>query len=115
KLCDEFGILMIADEVICGFGRTGKMFGVDQWGVVPDMMSLAKGITSGYMQLGAVMIREKLRDELADLSGGIMFHGFTYSGHPAACAVALKNLEILEEENLVENARIRGEELRKGI
>src|SRR5690606_5992409 len=58
KLCDEFGILMIADEVICGFGRTGKMFGVDQWGVVPDMMSLAKGITSGYMQLGAVMIRE---------------------------------------------------------
>ncbi|KMY55608.1 aminotransferase [Bacillus sp. FJAT-27231] len=114
-LCDEYGIFMITDEVICGFGRTGKMFGVEHWDVVPDLMSVAKGITSGYVQLGAVMMSEKLRDELAELSESVFFHGFTYSGHPTACAVALKNLEIIETEGLVENARQMGEELLKGL
>lgn len=102
QLCDEYGILMIVDEVICGFGRTGEMFGVDNWDVVPDIMSMAKGITSGYVQLGAVGITERLRNELAELSDDVLFHGFTYSGHPTACAVALKNIEIIENENLVE-------------
>ncbi|WP_042345426.1 aminotransferase family protein [Bacillus massiliigorillae] len=115
ELCTENNILMITDEVICGFGRTGKMFGVENWDVVPDLMSIAKGITSGYVQLGAVMMTEKLRDELAELSDNVFFHGFTYSGHPTACAVALKNIEILENENLVGNAAEMGKELLKGL
>ncbi|KAB7705516.1 aminotransferase class III-fold pyridoxal phosphate-dependent enzyme [Bacillus aerolatus] len=114
-LCDEYGILMITDEVICGFGRTGKMFGVDNWNVVPDVMTVAKGITSAYSQLGAVIIRETLRDELSELSDGMFFHGFTYSGHPVACAVALKNIEIIEREDLVSNAKQMEAVLKKGF
>ncbi len=114
-LCDEYGIFMITDEVITGFGRTGKMFGVNHWNVVPDIMCVAKGITSGYIQLGAVMMTEKLRDELNRMSDDVFYHGFTYSGHPTACAVALKTIEIIENEGLVDNARIVGEELLKGL
>lgn len=101
ELCDEFGIFMIADEVICGFGRTGKMFGVENSGVIPDFMNIAKGITSGYIQLGGVVMKDSFRDELANLTEGPLFHGFTYSGHPTACAVGLKTLEIIEQENIV--------------
>ncbi|MFM1652027.1 aspartate aminotransferase family protein [Brevibacillus sp. B_LB10_24] len=101
KICDEYGILMIADEVITGFGRTGMMFGVENWDVVPDLMSVAKGITSGYIPLGAVIMSERIRDEMISLSNDTFFHGFTYSGHPTACAVALKNLEIIEREGIV--------------
>ncbi len=115
QLCDEYGILMIADEVITGFGRTGEMFGVNNWGVVPDVLTVAKGITSGYIQLGAVIIRETIRDELAELSSDIFFHGFTYSGHPTACAAALKNIEIVENENLVVNAKNMEAEILKGF
>ncbi|MDQ0273254.1 aminotransferase family protein [Cytobacillus purgationiresistens] len=115
RLCDEYGILLIADEVICGFGRTGKMFGVDNWEVVPDIMTLAKGITSGYIQLGAVAISERLRDELAIVSNDMLFHGFTYSGHPTACAVALKNIEIIENEKIVQHAKDMEAELFKGM
>lgn len=115
QLCDEYGILMIADEVICGFGRTGEMFGVDNWNVVPDIMSMAKGITSGYIQLGAVAISERIRDELAEITDEVLFHGFTYSGHPTACAVALKNIEILENENLVEHTKQMESVLAKGF
>lgn len=115
EICDEYGILFIADEVITGFGRTGKMFGVENWDVVPDIMTLAKGITSGYIPLGGVVISERIHRDLIELSTGTLFHGFTYSGHPVACAVALKNIEIIEEENLVENARAMGEELLKGF
>ncbi|MFK2826405.1 aspartate aminotransferase family protein [Bacillus sp. B190/17] len=115
NLCDEYGILMITDEVICGFGRTGKMFGVDNWNVVPDIMTVAKGITSAYSQLGAVIIRETLRDEISELSDGPFFHGFTYSGHPVACAVALKNIEIIERENLVANAKQMEAALKRGF
>ncbi|WP_257347397.1 aspartate aminotransferase family protein [Pseudalkalibacillus decolorationis] len=114
-LCDEYGILMITDEVICGFGRTGKMFGVDHWDVIPDLMTVAKGITSAYIQLGAVIITERLRDELAELSDDVLFHGFTYSGHPVACAVAIKNIEIIENEKLVENANRMETELLNGL
>ncbi|WP_158734773.1 aspartate aminotransferase family protein [Alteribacillus sp. YIM 98480] len=115
ELCNEHGIFMIADEVICGFGRTGKMFGVDNWEIVPDIMTVAKGITSGYMQLGAVLLKTELRDELAEMSEDVFFHGFTYSGHPTACAVALKNLEIIENEDLVGNAKRMGAELQTGL
>jgi putrescine aminotransferase len=115
ELCDEYGIIFIADEVITGFGRSGKMFGMEHWGVTPDVMCIAKGITSGYAQLGGVVISEKIHKELIELSTETLFHGFTYSGHPVACAVALKNLEIIEREQLVENARLMGAELLKGF
>ncbi|MCY9140430.1 aspartate aminotransferase family protein [Peribacillus frigoritolerans] len=114
KLCDEHGILLIADEVICGFGRTGKMFGVDNWDIVPDFLCVAKGISSGYAHLGAVIMREHVREAFIQ-SDEMMFHGFTYSGHPMACAVGLKTIEILERDNIVENSRQRGEELLKGL
>ncbi|MBP1995396.1 aminotransferase family protein [Paenibacillus eucommiae] len=114
-LCDEFGIFMITDEVICGFGRTGTMFGADNWDFVPDLMCIAKGITSGYIQLGAVMMKESFRDELVEMTSDIFFHGFTYSGHPTACAVALRNIEIIEQEGLVANSLEMGKELEKGL
>jgi putrescine aminotransferase len=119
EICDKYGIFMIADEVITGFGRTGKMFGVEQSMVVPDVLVLAKGITSGYIPLGAVVITDRIREELINNSQpGILAHGLTCSGHPTSCAVALANLEIIEKENLVENCKNMGsillEEL-KGI
>lgn len=114
KLCDEFDIHLIADEVICGFGRTGKQFGVDHWGVVPDFMSIAKGITSGYSQLGGVVMREHVRDAINEYDD-MLAHGFTYSGHPTACAVGLKNIEIIERDGLVEHAHLMGQELKKGL
>ncbi|MGJ7921210.1 aspartate aminotransferase family protein [Neobacillus sp. LXY-4] len=115
KICDEYGILFLADEVITGFGRTGKMFACEHYGVIPDMMLLAKGITSGYIPLGAVIIREKLHQDLIECSEGVLLHGYTYSGHGTSCAVGLKNIEIIERENLVENSRLMGEELLKGF
>lgn len=113
-LCDEFNILMIADEVICGFGRTGKMFGVDNWDVVPDMMSIAKGISSGYAQLGGALINDEIRDTIQAYEG-VLAHGFTYSGHPLSCAIALKNIEIIEEQNLAQNAKEMEAEMLKGF
>jgi len=114
KLADENDILFIADEVICGFGRTGKMFGVENWDVVPDMMSIAKGITSGYSQLGAVVMNKEIRDALTSYEG-VLSHGFTYSGHPTACAVALKNIEILERENVLDNVKAMEQVMREGL
>lgn len=117
KICDTYGILMIADEVITGFGRTGKWFGVEHDEVVPDFMSFAKGITSGYIPLGGVVIRESIHQELVANSeeNRILPHGFTYSGHPTACAVALKNIEIISNENLVQNAEKMGLILHEGL
>lgn len=114
KLCDEFNVLLIVDEVICGFGRTGEMFGINHWGIVPDLMSIAKGISSGYAQLGGVVMNKKVRDEIINYEQ-ILPHGFTYSGHPTACAVGLKNIEIIERDGLVENADIMGKELKEGF
>ncbi|MEH7107307.1 aminotransferase family protein [Bacillus sp. JJ1764] len=114
QLCDEYQIHLIADEVICGFGRTGEMFGVNHWEIVPDFMSIAKGITSGYAQLGGVVMREHIRDAFAQYDG-MLAHGFTYSGHPTACAVGLKNIEILERDGLVKNAATMGQELERGL
>lgn len=114
QLCNEFNILLIADEVICGFGRTGKMFGVNNWGIIPDLMSIAKGITSGYAHLGGVVMNNRVGDTIKDYDD-ILPHGFTYSGHPTACAVGLKNIEIIEKDGLVENAYKMGKELEKGF
>ena len=96
-------ILLIFDEVICGFGRTGTMFGMQQYGVQPDIVSFAKGITSGYVPLGGVGVSDEIWDTLSTPDRMFM-HGFTYSGHPVACAVALPNIDIIERERLPENA-----------
>jgi putrescine aminotransferase len=104
RICDEYGILLISDEVITGFGRMGEWFGADYYGTRPDLMPFAKGVTSGYLPLGGVLVSDRVADVLID-KGGEFFHGYTYSGHPAACAVAIANLEILKREKLIERIR----------
>lgn len=115
EICDQNNILFIADEVITGFGRTGKNFGIENFDAVPDIMVIAKGISSGYAPIGGMVISEKLKNELIDLSEGVFMHGYTYSGHPMCCAVALKNLEIIEEENLIGNVRNMGDKMQEGF
>lgn len=115
RICDENDILMISDEVICGFGRTGTNFGMENFGIIPDIITMAKGVTSGYAPLGGMVISEKLHKEIYEKTEGNFWHGYTYSGHPTAAAVALKNLEIIKNENLIENVRTMGEEMIKGF
>ena len=104
-LCDKYGIMMIDDEVMSGFGRTGKMFGVDHHDVTPDIMCLAKGLTSGYLPLGAVVVTDEIANHFND---NPMIIGLTYSAHPTLCAAALENVRIIEEEGLVEKAAKMG-------
>lgn len=101
RICEKYGILLIADEVICGFGRTGNWFGSETFGMRPDFMSIAKGLSSGYLPIGGVLVSDRVADVLKQ-QGGDINHGYTYSGHPATAAVALKNIEIIEREKLVE-------------
>ncbi len=101
RICREYDVLLVADEVICGFGRTGRWFGSELFGLEPDLMPIAKGLSSGYLPLGGVMVGDRISDRLIR-DGGEFQHGFTYSGHPAACAVALANIAIIREEGLVE-------------
>ncbi|MFG6115649.1 aspartate aminotransferase family protein [Halobacillus sp. MO56] len=115
QLCDEYGVLFIADEVITGFGRTGKMFGLEHSDVVPDVMTFAKGVTSGYIPLGGVVISDSIHEVLKAHSKGTLFHGFTYSGHPTAAAVGLKNIELIEKEGMVENSSNMGAKLLAGF
>ena len=112
-ICDKYGILLILDEVVTGFGRTGTMFGFQQWNVRPDIVTLAKGITSGYLPLGASVVADHVWDTIANgLPGPMPFnHGFTYSGHPTCCAAALANIAIIEREDLPANAKRMGEYL----
>lgn len=114
-LCDKHDILFVADEVITGFGRTGATFGMNNYDAVPDVMVIAKGITSGYAPLGGMIISERLKNEFAELTADVFMHGYTYSGHPMCCAVALENLRIIEEEKLIENVRNMGDEFQKGF
>lgn len=106
ELCDKYGIMMIDDEVMSGFGRTGKMFGIDHHNVTPDIMCLAKGLTSGYLPLGGVVVTDKIAEYFND---NPMVIGLTYSAHPTLCAAALENLKIIEEDNLVERAAEMGQ------
>jgi putrescine aminotransferase len=101
RICDRYGILLVSDEVICGFGRLGTWFGCELMGTRPDLIPFAKGVTSGYVPLGGVLVGSRVADALIE-RGGDFNHGFTYSGHPVACAAALENLRILQEEGLVE-------------
>ncbi|WP_083007301.1 aspartate aminotransferase family protein [Halomonas sp. GT] len=100
----KYDILLIADEVICGFGRLGEWFGSTHYGLKPDLMPIAKGLSSGYLPIGAVLVGDRVADTLIE-DGGEFFHGFTYSGHPVCAAVALKNLELLESEQVIEKVR----------
>src|SRR5919112_1972085 len=109
KLCDKHGIMLIADEVMAGFGRTGEWFSINHWNVVPDLMSIAKGLTSAYVQLGAVGMRRQIADHFAK---NVFYGGLTYNSHPLACAAALATIAVYEEDNLIENARRMGSVMR---
>jgi taurine--2-oxoglutarate transaminase len=112
-LCDRYGIVYIADEVMCGFGRTGSWFAYQQHGVTPDLVTFAKGVNSGYIPLGGVVINEAI---CATFGDRVYPGGLTYSGHPLACASAVASMEAMESEGIIENARrIGDEELRPGI
>ncbi|MBT3305896.1 MAG: aspartate aminotransferase family protein [Alphaproteobacteria bacterium] len=107
EICDAHGILLVFDEVICGFGRTGKAFAAQSFGVVPDIITMAKALTNGAVPMAAVAVRDEIYDTVVGASpdGAIeMFHGYTYSGHPVACAAGLATLDIYEKENLFERA-----------
>jgi adenosylmethionine-8-amino-7-oxononanoate aminotransferase len=109
EICSRYNILFIADEVITGFGRTGQWFALERWGVEPDIMSFAKGVTSGYLPLGGIMVSDEIAATIRSVAPeNRWMHAYTYSGHPACCAVALKNLEIIEREGLVERAAKMG-------
>jgi len=99
----KYDILFVVDEVICGFGRTGEWFGSQYYGLEPDLMPIAKGLTSGYLPMGGVIVRDTVAQTLAE--GGEFYHGYTYSGHPVAAAVALENIRILREERIVERVK----------
>jgi adenosylmethionine-8-amino-7-oxononanoate aminotransferase len=114
QLCDRYRILLITDEVITGFGRTGRWFAAEHWNLRPDMMLFAKGVTSGYLPLSGVMMTAAVHEVLKSVKG-MFTHGFTYSGHPTACAVALRNLQILEDENLVERVAETGAHLQRRL
>ena len=107
EICDRHGVLLIADEVICGFGRTGKMFAVENWDVVPDIMTVGKGISSSYLPLAATIVKKEVADAFAGKDNHLR-HVLTFSGHPVSAAAALKNIEIIEDEKLVENAALVG-------
>ncbi len=104
RICKHYGILLIADEVITGFGRLGEWFGSTRLGIEADLMSFAKGVTSGYLPLGGVMVSDRVAAVVID-KGGEFAHGYTYSGHPVACAVALENIRILRDEGIIERVR----------
>jgi putrescine aminotransferase len=101
QICDKYNILFIDDEIITGFGRTGKWFGIEHWGVVPDIMTMGKGMTAGYLPMFATAVSQRIYQAFVD-SGEMLYHGFTYTGQPALSAAALKVMEILETENLIQ-------------
>ena len=103
RICDKYGILLIADEVITGFGRTGNMFGSTTFGIRPHIMTIAKGLSSGYQPIGGSIIHDEVFKVVAE--GGELYHGYTYSGHPVAAAVALENLRIIQEEGIIDHVR----------
>ena len=107
EICDKYEVLFASDEVITGFGRTGKMFGLDHWGVEPDMIQFAKAITSGYFPLGGTGVNEEIA-QVMDTGEMVWMHAYTYSAHPVGCAVALRNLDIVEQENFPAQAADKG-------
>jgi putrescine---pyruvate transaminase len=116
EICSRHGVLLIADEIITGFGRTGRWWGLDHWNITPDILSFAKGVTSGYLPLGGIMMTKAIKDTINSVEPASRWmHGYTYSGHPTCCAVALKNIEIIEREGLVENSKKMGDVLLRAL
>jgi putrescine aminotransferase len=112
EICRRHDVLLVADEVINGFGRTGRMFAVNHWDVVPDMITIGKGLTSGYMPLSGVLVSEAIYQALVGQPEGFTFwHGYTYNAHPGCCAAALANLDIIDKEGLVQRAEVMGRRL----
>jgi taurine--2-oxoglutarate transaminase len=105
EICDKWGVLLIADEVMSGFGRTGKWFAVDHWNVVPDIMTMAKGLTGAYVPLGATIARKHIGDRFKEQ---FFSHGATYAGHALACATAVAVIPVYQEDNLIENSEKMG-------
>jgi len=103
RICRKYDVLLVADEVICGFGRVGHWFGSEMYGIEPDLMPMAKGLSSGYLPIAAVAYNKRVHDTLKE--GGVFSHGYTYSGHPVACAVALANIQVLKDEKLIERVK----------
>lgn len=104
RICRKYGVLLVADEVICGFGRTGRWFGCETFGFRPDLVAMAKGMSSGYLPIGGVMVADDIARTMIE-GGGEFFHGYTYAGHPTCCAVAERNIRILRDEHIVERVR----------
>jgi putrescine aminotransferase len=116
EVCSRHDVLLIADEIITGFGRTGRWFGLSHWHVQPDILSFAKGVTSGYLPLGGIMVSKAIKDVMDSVKPEDRWmHAYTYSAHPTCCAVGLKNIEIIERERLCENAAKMGERLHAGL
>jgi adenosylmethionine-8-amino-7-oxononanoate aminotransferase len=116
EICDRYEVLLIADEVITGFGRTGKWFALGHWGVEPDLVSFAKGVTSGYLPLGGVIASKRVHDAILNAPADKKFmHAATYSGHPVCCAVGLANIKIMEDEDLPGRAERVGKRLLGGL
>lgn len=116
QICDQYEVLLIADEVITGFGRTGELFALNRYGVQPDILSFAKGITSGYLPLGGIQLSDAIKEVILSAPPAqTWMHAYTYSGHATCCAVALANLNIIERENLPERARTMGARLLAGL
>ena len=112
EICTRHNVLLIADEIVTGFGRTGRWFGLSHWGVSPDIVAFAKGVTSGYLPLGGMMVSKTIKEAMDSVKPeNRWMHGYTYSAHPTCCAVALKNIEIIEREGLCENAERMGNRL----
>ena len=114
EICDRYEVLLVSDEVITGFGRTGTMFGLTHWGIEPDIMQFAKGITSGYIPLGGIGLSDRVAATL-DTGDQVWMHAYTYSAHPVSCAVAVENLRIIREEGLVEMAAEKGAALIRNL
>ncbi|MEC9308130.1 MAG: aspartate aminotransferase family protein [Chloroflexota bacterium] len=115
EICDKYGCLLVADEVITGFGRTGKMFACEHWGITPDIMTVAKGITSGYIPMGGAILRKPIADAFVGSQKTAFRHVITFGGHPVAAAASLKNLEIMEREQLADNSARMGKYLLDGL
>jgi adenosylmethionine-8-amino-7-oxononanoate aminotransferase len=114
EICDQYEVLLVSDEVITGFGRTGTMFGLEHWGVKPDLIQYAKAITSGYFPLGGIGVSDEIAQTMED-SGKPWMHAYTYSAHPTGCAVALAMLDIIETEDFPGQAKQKGARLLAGL
>jgi adenosylmethionine-8-amino-7-oxononanoate aminotransferase len=114
EICDRYGVLLVSDEVICAFGRLGEWFGAIRYDYLPDMITCAKGLTSGYAPLGAVICRDTLAEPFLE-AGASFLHGITFGGHPVSCAVALANLDVFEQEHILDNVRAHEPDFRARI